>query len=119
MPKRDISEVEHIGIDEKSFLKGHNYLTALNDLDEGCVLVVVPERTEEVCRQLIGKALPREWSRFKIEAMAVDMWSAFRNAVKALLPSCPTHPSFTTASMSAAIWAGRPTRCGGPNTSSS
>ena len=28
LSRREISEVEHIGIDEKSFLKGHNYLTS-------------------------------------------------------------------------------------------
>ena len=87
LAKRDISEVEHIGIDEKSFLKGHNYLTALNDLDGGRVLDVVPERTEVACRELIEKALPSEWNRFKIDAAAVDMWPAFGNAIKALLPN--------------------------------
>ena len=116
MPKRDISEVEHIGIDEKSFLKGHNYLTALNDLDEGCVLDVVPERTEEACRQLIGKALPSEWSRFKIEAVAVDMWSAFRNAVKALLPNASiVYDRFHVSG----YLGGAVDRCGVPNKSSS
>ncbi len=76
----------HIGIDEKSFLKGHNYLTPLNDLDEGRVLDVVRERTEAACRKLIGKALPGYCDRFKIKAVAVDMWSAFGNAIGALLP---------------------------------
>jgi transposase len=85
--KRDISEVEHIGIDEKSFLKGHNYLTALNDLDGGRVLDVVQERTEAACCELIRKALPSEWCRFKIDAVAVDMWPAFANSIRALLPN--------------------------------
>jgi len=87
LSKRDITGVEHIGIDEKSFLKGHNYLTALNDLDEGRVLDVVPERTEAACRKLIADALPGYCRRFKIEAVAVDMWPAFGNAIKALLPN--------------------------------
>ena len=64
LSKRDISEVEYIGIDEKSFLKGHNYLTALNDLEGGRVLDVVPGRTGEACRKLIGNALPDCASRF-------------------------------------------------------
>ena len=58
---------------EKSFLRGHNYITLLNDLDGGRVLDVVPERTEKACRELIVKALPTDWSRFKIEAIAMDM----------------------------------------------
>lgn len=87
LSKRDISEVRRVGIDEKSFLKGHNYLTALNDLEGGRVLDVVGERTEAACRKLIEKALPDDCNRLKIEAVALDMWPAFRNAAKALLPN--------------------------------
>lgn len=85
LEERDITEVERIGIDEKAFLRGHHYMTLLNDLDEGRVLDVVPERTEAACRELIVKALPSDWSRFKIEAAAMDMWPAFRNATESLL----------------------------------
>ena len=85
LAQRDISEVTRVGIDEKSFLRGHNYITLLNDLDGGRVLDVVPERTEKACRELILKALPTDWSRFKIEAVAMDMWPAFRNAATDLL----------------------------------
>ena len=86
LASRDISGVEEIGIDEKSFLKGHNYLTALNDLDQGRVLDVVQERTESACRKLIEKALPGYCRKFKIKAVAVDMWPAFGNAIRGLLP---------------------------------
>lgn len=87
LERRDTSQVKEVGIDEKSFLKGHNYLTALNDLNEGRVLEVVPDRTEKACRTLIGKALPTEESRFKIEAIALDMWPAFGNAASDLFPN--------------------------------
>lgn len=87
LASRDVSKVEQIGIDEKSFLKGHNYLTALNDLDQGRVLDVVQERTEESCRKLIEKALPGYCRKFKIKAVAVDMWPAFGNAIRGLLPN--------------------------------
>lgn len=85
LERRDLSEVRRVGIDEKSFLRGHKYLSALNDLDGGRVLDVVPERTEEACRALIFKALPTLWDRFKIEAVAMDMWPAFSNAAGDLL----------------------------------
>ena len=83
-PSATISEVEYIGIDEKSFLKGHNHL---NGLEGGRVLDVVPGRTGEACRKLIGNALADCASRFKIQAVAVDMWPAFGNAIKAMLPN--------------------------------
>ncbi len=82
---RDHTEVSRVGIDEKSFLKGHSYITLLNDLDQGRVLEVVPERTEVACRDLLIKGLPTDWSRFKVEAVAMDMWPAFRNATEDLL----------------------------------
>ena len=85
LAQRDLTEVTRVGIDEKSFLRGQNYITLLNDLDGGRVLDVVPERTEKACRDLINKALPTDWSRFKIEAVAMDMWPAFRNAASDLL----------------------------------
>ena len=85
LAQRDISEVTRVGIDEKSFLRGHNYITLLNDLEGGRVLDVVPERTEKACRELIVKALPTDWSRFEIKAVAMDMWPAFRNAATDLL----------------------------------
>jgi transposase len=87
LASRDVSEVEEIGIDEKSFLKGHNYLTALNDLNQGRVLDVVQERTEAACRKLIDKALPGDRAKLRIKAVAVDMWPAFGNAIRGLLPN--------------------------------
>lgn len=85
LERRDISEVNRVGVDEKSFLRGHNYLSVLNDLDGGRVLDVVPERTEQACRELICKALPSEWDRFKIDAVAMDMWPAYTKATEDLL----------------------------------
>ena len=85
LERRDISEVNRVGIDEKSFLRGHSYTSILNDLDEPRVLEVVPERTEEAARQLIMEALPTPWSRFRIEAVAMDMWRPYTNAARDLL----------------------------------
>ncbi|MDA7891100.1 ISL3 family transposase [Akkermansiaceae bacterium] len=82
---RDDAEVTRAGIDEKSFLRGHSYITLLNDLDRGRVLNVVPERTEAACRDLLMKGLPTDWSRFKVEAVAMDLWPAFRSATEELL----------------------------------
>ena len=63
---------------QKSFLKGHRYITVLNDLDRGWVLEVVEGRTEEDALTLWGK-IP-ETNRTTIKAMATDMWQAFENA---------------------------------------
>jgi len=47
MKRRTAETIEHIGLDEKSFRVDHQYVTTLNDLDEGRVLEVVETRTTE------------------------------------------------------------------------
>ncbi len=55
--RRSVEEVNCIGMDEKSFLSGHNYVSVLTDLDESRVLEVVSGRTEESATEL-WKSLP-------------------------------------------------------------
>lgn len=55
--RRQSIAIPYIGIDEKQFRKGHRYISSLVDLDGGCVLDVVEERTESACKALIEKAL--------------------------------------------------------------
>jgi len=85
MSRRNTNTMEHIGIDEKSFGKGHDYVSVLTDLDQGRVLELVPGRTQESAEKLL-KTLP-ESQRAKIKAVAMDMWKAFMSAVKTI---CPT-----------------------------
>lgn len=82
LEERDLSEVSRVGIDEKNFGRGHDYISVLNDLDKGRVIDVTPERTEAACDRLIEQSLTTDWSRFKIEAVALDMWPAFINSAR-------------------------------------
>ncbi|NLT72170.1 MAG: ISL3 family transposase [Verrucomicrobiaceae bacterium] len=84
LERRKLEDLRHVGMDEKSFLKGHNYITALNDLDRGRVLEVVQGRTEEAAVELWGK-IP-EKARATIKAVAMDMWQAFENAARRMVP---------------------------------
>lgn len=84
LERRKLEDLRHVGMDEKSFLKGHNYITALNDLDRGRVLEVVQGRTEEAAVELLGK-IP-EKARATIKAVAMDMWQAFENAARRMVP---------------------------------
>ena len=85
LAKRDNEIIEHIGIDEKNFLKGHSYASLLTDLDKGRVLEVVPERTQEAAESLL-KSLT-DGQKSKIKAVAMDMWPAFMNACKKIIPN--------------------------------
>ena len=71
---REIENIERVGMDEKSFRRGQQYISLLNDLDQGRVLDVVEGRKEENADTLwegLGKG------REKVKAVAIDMWRAF------------------------------------------
>ena len=77
---RRIEEViTYVGIDEKSFLKGHKYASLLTDLNHGRVLEVVQDRTKESAHRLIKTALT-EKQRGCVKAAAMDMWRPFMDA---------------------------------------
>ena len=96
LKRSKLEELSRVGMDEKSFLKGHRYITALNDLDRGRVLEVVEGRTEEDALALWGK-LP-ETSRSTIKAIAMDMWQAFENAARRVVPGAEiVHDKFHIA----------------------
>lgn len=84
LDRRGEMELKHIGIDEKSFLKGHRYATVVSDLNESRVIDVAEDRKEESLSDVFNK-IPQE-QRDKIVAVAMDMWEPYMNAVEALLP---------------------------------
>jgi transposase len=69
--RRKAEEVSRIGVDQKAFRKGHNYLTLVNDLTQPRVLYVAEERWQS---SLDGfwETLPEEQIS-GIEAVAIDM----------------------------------------------
>ncbi len=75
LSRRDLDEIKYVGIDEKSFLKGHKYASLMVDLDANRVLDVVEGRTLEATDELWSK-IPKE-TRENIEAVTMDMWDAF------------------------------------------
>src|SRR5678816_1730869 len=84
LERRVAGELKHLGVDEKSFLKGHQYATILSDLDHPRVLDVARDRKEYSLGELLNK-IP-EPQRDNIEAVALDMWEPFINAVEQYLP---------------------------------
>ena len=59
MDRRNYSELtfDYLSIDEKSFKKGHQYITVLSHPASGCVLDVEENRTKEACKKLLAKSL--------------------------------------------------------------
>jgi transposase len=84
LARRNLEDIERVGLDEKSFGRGHHYGTVLSDLDGHRVLEVVEHREEASARQAL-EALP-EAQRAKVKVVALDMWPAFMGAAATTVP---------------------------------
>ena len=84
LKRRQAEPVTQIGVDEKAFRKGHNYLTLVNDLTRGRVLYVAKDRKQS--------SLDGFWATLTraqigaIEAVAMDMWNPYIASVREHLP---------------------------------
>jgi transposase len=78
--------IEHISIDEKSFKKGHKYVTVLSHPKTGVVLDVGENRDEESVNNLIVSTFTKD-QRDNMLTISMDMWKAYINAAKTTLPN--------------------------------
>jgi transposase len=81
--KPKLKHLCQIAIDEISIAKGHRYLTVVLDLQSGAVVFVGDGKGGEALRPF-WKRLRR--SKAKVEAVAMDMSPAYREAVSKHLP---------------------------------
>jgi transposase len=84
LERRRAEPVARLGVDEKSFTRGHRYCTLVNDLVRGRVLFVAENRTTE--------SLDKFWSSLSaeqidsVEAVAMDMWDPYLHSTLNHLP---------------------------------
>ena len=84
LERRKKEPIDYVGVDEKSFRRGHTYASILNDLDNNRVWDLVEGRKTENAKTLL-ETLGEE-QRSGVMAVTMDMWAAFENAVRSLLP---------------------------------
>jgi len=84
LERRCETDIPYLGIDEKSFGKGHSYVTAMNDLLAGRVIDVVEHRTSEATDELIQSLSLKQQKN--VQAVAMDFWPAFIKTTEKLLP---------------------------------
>lgn len=84
LERRGQTEIPYLGLDEKSFGKGHDYISVMADLDQGRVLDVTPERKKDAAEALLTTL--SEEQRQGVMAIAMDMWPPFMSAAQAYLP---------------------------------
>ena len=85
LERRQLDQLQHLGLDEKSFKRGHSYITLLTDLVQARVLEVVEDRTTEAAGQLWASLSPAQ--KAAVEAVAADMWEPFIQRVRAQVPA--------------------------------
>jgi len=96
LQRRERERVRLVGIDEKSFGRGQNYVSLMSDLEQSRVLDVVPDRTAEACQELWTQ-LGSEQSH-KIEAVSIDMWEPYLSATAQAAPQAQiVHDKFHVA----------------------
>jgi transposase len=84
LKRRKAETIEQIGVDEKSFRKGHKYLTLVNDLSRSRVLYVAEDRKQS---SLDGfwPTLSAE-QKASIQGVALDMWGPYVQSIRRHLP---------------------------------
>jgi transposase len=84
LARRSVDQVQHVGLDEKSFGRGQSYVSLMVDLDQSRVLEVVPERTTQAGKDL-WESLP-ESQRLQVKVAVMDMSSGYEEATKQCVP---------------------------------
>ena len=84
LERRQLDRLKYLGMDEKSFKRGHSDITLLTDLEQSRVVEVVEDRTTEAAGKLWEGLSPEQ--KATVEAVAVDMWAPFLQTVQQQVP---------------------------------
>lgn len=76
---------KHLSLDEKSFRKGHQYISVLSSPLAGCVIDVVEGRDKQATKALLEQVITPD-NRDFVETVSVDMWKAYLSSVEEVLP---------------------------------
>jgi transposase len=84
LARREAKLPRHLGVDETSFQKRHEYVTVLIDQDEGRVAHVADGRSREVLDGFFESFSEEELAG--VESVAMDMWPAYIRCVEEHIP---------------------------------
>ena len=85
MDERESTPIKYVGIDEKSFGKGQDYISTMVDIEGSRVIEVSKDRSESSCDKLFASLT--ESQKDGIEAISLDFWQAYRNSVVKQIPN--------------------------------
>ena len=84
LERREEEPIEYLGIDEKSFGSGQDYVSVMVDIDRSRVLEVAKDRTTESCDKLWSSL--SETQKGGVLAVSTDFWKAFSNSTRQQAP---------------------------------
>jgi len=84
LSRRDSTAIPNVGMDEKSFLKGHRYVSILVDHSRKCVLEVAEGRDEMAVNSLWTSLTSDQ--RQSVKAVSMDFWQAYRSGALRHVP---------------------------------
>lgn len=84
LERREDEPIANVGLDEKSFGKGQDYVSIMTDIDRGRVLEVAAERTIAATNSLWQTLTAEQLA--SVQSVAMDMWKAFMSSTAANVP---------------------------------
>jgi transposase len=81
----DDAYFDSLSIDEKSFKKGHKYVTVVSSPEAGVVVDVAENRDYQACSTVLKSVIKPE-HRDKVKTVSMDMWKSFMKATHEVLP---------------------------------
>lgn len=92
LERRKQLKPKHIGVDETSFQKRHEYVTVVTDQDSSHVLYVADERRQESLDGFYEGL--GDGQRAAISSVTMDMWKAYINSTRAYVPDADSKIAF-------------------------
>lgn len=86
LARRKTNNITHLSLDEKSFKKGHNYISVLSNPQTGFILDVEEDRTVKATKKLFNKVLSTKQQK-QIKTISVDMWQSYLSTAEKRLPN--------------------------------
>jgi transposase len=88
MDRRNYSNIpfEHISIDEKSFQKGHKYVTVISHPKSGVIMEVGENRDTASTEELLEKTFTPNQLK-SIQTVSMDMWKPYMQSIEVMAPN--------------------------------
>jgi len=84
LSRRESKPIIHLGIDETSYQKRHEYVTVLLDKSDGSVIDILQDRKAETLKNWLK--MRENHGLGQIESITMDMWDPYIKAVRAVVP---------------------------------